>query len=149
MQLYNLNPFIEPLVSDLNRLYQGIYVNSPTGRIKIRAILSCITCNLPATRKVCGFYNFNALKGCSKCLKSFPTASFGSNIFQVITVMNGQYEICQYIYRRLQKQGMPELPLNVVFDIVRYHMHVVDPMHNLFLGLAKHTIQCNGVILLC
>lgn len=25
------------------------------------------------------------------------------------------------------------------FDIVRYH--VVDPMHNLFLGLAKHTTK--------
>ena len=84
-----------------------------------------------------------------KVPKKFPNCKFWLKYFQVITVMNGQYEICQYIYRRLQKQGMPELPLNVVFDIVRYHMHVVDPMHNLFLGLAKHTIQCNGVILLC
>ena len=41
-------------------------------------MLSCIVCDLPATRKVCGFLGVNATKGCSKCLKSFPTFSFGS-----------------------------------------------------------------------
>ena len=29
------------------------------------------------TRKVCGFLSYNAEKGCSKCLNSFPTVSFG------------------------------------------------------------------------
>ena len=80
----NLKPFLEPLVSDLNRLYQMIFVNSPTGRIKIRAILSCITCDLPATRKVCGFYNFNALKGCSKVSQLQVLAQ--NQIIQVMTV---------------------------------------------------------------
>ena len=54
----NLNPFLEPLVSDLNRLYKGIYVNSPAGIVKICAILSgfkiCCTVYVsfkgPATR---------------------------------------------------------------------------------------------------
>ena len=43
----------------------------------VRAVLSCVSCDIPATRKVCGFYGFNALKGCSKCLKDFPTENFG------------------------------------------------------------------------
>ena len=60
------------------------------------------------------------------------------------------------MYRKLPQQGMPELQLSVVhcnvhmgastqsselpcFDIVRHH--VVDPIHNLFLGLAKHTTK--------
>lgn len=39
---------------------------------------SRVSCDLPATRKVCGFYSFSSLHGCSKCLKEFPTTSFGS-----------------------------------------------------------------------
>lgn len=74
----NMNPFLEPLVTELKRLYEGIYVNVSSRMVKIRAILACITCDLPATRKTCGFSNFNGLKGCSKYIKSFPTASFGS-----------------------------------------------------------------------
>lgn len=72
----NLNPFLEPLVSDLKRLYQGIYVNSSTGRVKIRAILMCIACDLPAIRKVCGFSNFNALKRLFKVLENLPNCKF-------------------------------------------------------------------------
>ena len=74
----NLNPLLEPLVKDLQHFYEGIYVTVQSKQVKIRAILTCITCDLPATRKICGFANFNALKGCSKCLKSFPTSQFGA-----------------------------------------------------------------------
>ena len=40
-ELANLNAFLEPLVSDLKRLYEGIYVSSSARRVKIRAILTC------------------------------------------------------------------------------------------------------------
>ena len=33
---------------------------------------------IPATRKVCGFTNFNGKFGCSKCMKEFVTPAFGS-----------------------------------------------------------------------
>ena len=46
----NLNPLLEPLVKDLQRLYEGIYVTVQSKQVKIRAILTCITCDLPATR---------------------------------------------------------------------------------------------------
>ena len=154
----NLNPFLEPLVSDLKRLYQGIYVRTPDGRVKIRAILSCITCDLPATRKVCGFSNYNAVKGCSKCLKSFPTARFGSkpdysgfdcdlwpvremsvHVQKATEARNARTATERHALERsygCKYSVLFELPH---FDIVRYH--VVDPMHNLFLGLAKHTTK--------
>ena len=75
----DLNPFLRPLVNHLKRLYEGLYVTYASKKVKIRAVLACITYDLPATRKVCGFSNFSTLKGCSKCLKTFfPTASFGS-----------------------------------------------------------------------
>ena len=39
-------------------------------------MLSCIVCDLPATRKACDFLGINVTKGCSKCLKSFLTSMF-------------------------------------------------------------------------
>ena len=64
-----INTFLSPIVSDLSRLYEGIMIRTPTLCISftpLRAILVCIMCDLPASRKVCGFTNFNGLKACSK-----------------------------------------------------------------------------------
>ena len=49
----------------------------PSGTILLHAALLCVSCDSPATRKVAGFVAHNAVKGCYKCMKSFPTASFG------------------------------------------------------------------------
>ena len=62
----NLNSFLLSLVEDFKRLYQGIYITNNSKKVKVRAVLSCVVCDLPATRKVCGFSNSkdvpNALK---------------------------------------------------------------------------------------
>ena len=57
----------------MQTLFSGIQFSLCT----LRALLICIMCDLPACRKVCGFSNFNGLKGCSKCLKEFPVTHFG------------------------------------------------------------------------
>lgn len=70
-----------PLVNDIIELYNGIYFtnhSSIMGSTYLRATLACIICDLPATRKVCGFSNFNSIYGCSKCTKKFETTSFGN-----------------------------------------------------------------------
>ena len=62
--------YLEPLINDLIKLYQGVEIPNPhcfLGKTKINAILSCVVCDIPATRKVCGFLGTNATKGCSKC----------------------------------------------------------------------------------
>ena len=41
------------------------------GYTTLRAIPACIVCDLPANRKICGFSNFNATYGCSKCMNKF------------------------------------------------------------------------------
>ena len=71
----DMNSYLSPLVTELNQLFQG--VNSSSGCIIVRALLSCVASDLPATCKVCGFLSYNAKKGCSKCLKEFPTRTFG------------------------------------------------------------------------
>ena len=41
--------------------------------IRIKAALSCCACDVPASRKVCGFLAHKATLGCNKCLRDFPT----------------------------------------------------------------------------
>lgn len=77
----DINCFLSPLVKELNQLYKGVLFRNSSSCLSLttlRAMLICVTCDLPATRKVLGFANFIALKGCSKCLKEFPTAQFGA-----------------------------------------------------------------------
>lgn len=74
----NMNPFLTPFVNEMNELYAFKNPSAFLSVSTIRAVISCVMCDLPATRKVCGFSSYNALQGCSKCLKQFPTAYFGA-----------------------------------------------------------------------
>lgn len=77
----DINSYLSPLVHELLQFYNGVVLpcTSPDGRqlrsVMIRLALTCVVCDLPATRKVCGFLSYCALHGCSKCLKEFHTAS--------------------------------------------------------------------------
>ena len=76
-----INTYLDPLVNDLVKLYHGVEIpnaHSLFGKRKIKAVMNCIVCDIPATRKVCGFLGANATKGCSKCLSEFKTMHFGS-----------------------------------------------------------------------
>ena len=157
----NINPYLSPLVDDLNSLYEGVSFKNRLSLLSvtsIRAMLVAIMCDLPATRKVCGFANFNARKGCSKCLKEFPTDDFstkpdysGFNLDSWIprdanthrseakkakaaTTATGR----QLIEKSYGAKYSKLLDLKYL-DVVR--THVVDPMHNIFLGLAKHAFK--------
>ena len=154
----NCNSFLAPLVTDLNVLYNGMTMKSSSNLHFIRALLVCVCCDLPATRKICGFQNFNAKMGCSKCLKQFVTDKFGSKpnyggfdlenwlprdtrihiskAFEskAATTASQRNKIEQsYDAKFSELHNLPS------FDIVKYH--IIDPMHNIFLGLAKHTMK--------
>lgn len=68
------NTFIEPLVKELETAWIGFHMKSfkcsesPT---KFRLALICVGCDIPASRKLCGFLGHAATKGCNKCMKSF------------------------------------------------------------------------------
>ena len=73
-----INSYLKPIVDDLRCLSKGVFMNGYLGvRVKIFAFLMCLACDIPAARKCGGFVGHNAVKGCSRCLKSFPTANFG------------------------------------------------------------------------
>ena len=52
-------------------------MQTPQGLKEIKAMLICAACDIPASRKLGGFLGHAAEKGCSRCLKSFPTEKFG------------------------------------------------------------------------
>ena len=58
----SLKTYLDLLVDDLHKFYHGISLLCPSGNVKIRAVLSCIVCDLPATRKVCEVLGVNTTK---------------------------------------------------------------------------------------
>lgn len=154
-----INSFLEPLVEELQQLWKGVFVKNATGAtVLVRAALSCVACDIPAARKVCGFMGHSARLACSQCLKEFETEVFGDkpdysgfdrsqwNPRENSDHWKWAFKHKECKTRADQKQierlhgcrysALLELEY---FDPIR--MCVVDPMHNLLLGTAKHMLS--------
>lgn len=61
-----MNTFLQPHVADLQALWEGVYIPMPLQAlpVHIRAALLCISCDIPASREVCGFLGHNANLSC-------------------------------------------------------------------------------------
>lgn len=166
--LTSINNFLFPLVSELQQFWKGVMlpVHSPTGVVqqKVKCALMCISCDLPAGRKVCGFLSHNARLGCSKCLKEF-TGPIGSQNYSGFdrsqwlprcdkdhrdnVDMLKKCKTKSELSRRESELGcrnsiMLKLPY---FSPTRFL--AIDPMHNLFLGTGKHMLTLwsdNGLL---
>ena len=150
-----MNSYLKPLVDELLELWTGTYLTAPGVFVPVRCALLCISCDLPATRKVCGFTSFSSLHGCSKCMKKFTCDSFGSksdysgydretwkmctkdeHLQQVSKVNDARTATDQQQNEKKYGVRYSELLRLPYFDIVEYH--VIDPMHNLLLGTGKY-----------
>ncbi len=156
-----LNPYLECMVNDLLKLWDGVQLKTANSSLLpsrlIRAALVYISSDLPATRKVCGFYGIKATYGCSKCLKKFPSVSlnqtdysgFKRNEWQHRTTaahrlvaQRAKAATTQSAQQEIEKGAgirYSELLRLPYFDIVRCHL--VDPMQNLFLRTAKKMLK--------
>lgn len=151
-----MNDYLKPLVSELLELWDGIIMRTDTGtNVLVRAALICTACDIPASRKVSGFVGHNALHGCSRCLKAFPTLNFGekpdytgfdrSQWKPRSMESHRQHAIAHQMSENAQQQKkierdngcrysiLLELPY---YDVIR--ISVIDPMHNLLLGTSKY-----------
>lgn len=65
--------FLAPLVKEMKVLWNGVFLKSGLSRLpfSFRAALVCISCDVPAARKLCGFKSHNSHRGFSKCFKFF------------------------------------------------------------------------------
>ena len=152
----SLNAFLKPLVDELKAMWEdGVLLTtsqSPTFRLQHRLALLCISCDIPASRKACGFLGHSAKIGCSKFLKVFPGefgyrdySGFNRELWPLRANNNhctkvAALKYCSTPTARAEEESkigalysvLLELPY---VDIVRFS--IIDPMHNLFLGTAK------------
>ena len=147
-----INSFLAPLVNDLESFEKGVDYNVQGNMITIKAALILTSSDIPATRKLCGFISHSADLACSKCLASFKKKGFPDcNDYALkkrekTTHMEHAKLYLKASTKAQQKELSSEYGLRYsvllklkYFDVVR--MHVIDPMHNLLLGTAKHVME--------
>lgn len=156
-----MNSFIAPLVQELDDAFKGWVIPTNHSVLKtvcIRLCIGCIVSDVPATRKICGFLGHTARLGCNKCLKEFPVSSFAEkpnfsgynrSDWEVRTKTDHKMK-CQQLLKATTKTELESLETQYgirysilvdlpLFDPITFV--VVDPMHNLLLGTAKHVIS--------
>ena len=155
---HDINTFLKPLVDDLLKFWDGVEMRiaSTNCTKKIQCALMCVSCDLPAGRKICGFLGHGARLGCSRCFKVFSgvvgsmdysgfdrhnwcprtqaehnSAAFSIKTLKTASAVEGAETKAGCRYSELLR-----LPY---FDAPK--MLTIDPMHNLFLGSAKHFLK--------
>ena len=154
-----MNDYLKPLVRELQELWEGVIMECYSkANVIVRAALLCTACDIPACRKVSGFVGHNALHGCSRCFKAFPTSNFGEkpdftgfdrSLWEPRSIVSHrQHALAHKNCKTAQQQKLIEREYGCrysillelpYYDVVR--MSVVDPMHNLLLGTAKHMLN--------
>lgn len=157
---HGINSYLNPLVEELTKFLQGvtisIHVHSSTVQKLVRCALLCVSCDLPAGRKVCGFLGHAAQCGCSRCGKSFEEtigqmdySGFDRDSWSPRSAAEHR-QVCQRLLSCRTKKDKHDIESNTgyyysvllklpYFDSTR--MLIVDPMHNMFLGTAKHVLK--------
>ena len=152
--------FLDPGVNELNGLWKGIQLKTSllTVPLTVVAALLCVAADIPATRKICGFVRHSASRACSKCFKFFQGGFREKKDFSGFSdrlswpERNGLTHERNYEklltakskadYTRLSRMygvHLSALTKLEYFDCVRFH--IIDPMHNLFLGTAKYVLK--------
>lgn len=71
----SLNSYLSPLVQELKHAWEyGMVLSTCQNATVVRLALGCVTCDIPASKKVSGFLGHNSRLGCNKCLKVFNTS---------------------------------------------------------------------------
>ena len=145
-----LEYLLRPLVEELKIFYKdGIHLPK-TDRL-IKCVLICVTCDLPATRKVCGFLGHSAKLGCSRCLLDFGAGTtknvgkgFNKKFWRPRTQHEHRQDVAEVLAleprRRPAKEKERGVRYSPLLDLEYYHpiqFCAIDAMHNLFLGTAK------------
>ena len=151
-----LNSCLAPLISELLTLSNGVLLTLPGSNTKatFRCALLGVSCDLPAGRKVCGLTSYSAKLGCSRCYHPFfpgdGKPDYGGNFERNLWRPRSNEQHRSDVRRTLSCStvtGRSKLELELgcrysvlldlpYFDPIR--MLLIDPMHNLYMGTAKH-----------
>ncbi|XP_052097344.1 uncharacterized protein LOC127732339 [Mytilus californianus] len=145
------NTFVTPLVQELKKSWSDgfqLFSNKSPLILKcFKLALICVGCDIPASRKLCGFLGHAATSGCNKCKKKFPGTVGEKNYggFDRLEWPSRDNEShrqeCGFINNSTSKGDKENLERQFgtrysalleleYFDPVR--MTAIDPMHNLF-----------------
>ena len=159
---HDIDTFLQPLVSELKDLWQGVTLNvrtavTNTEQALVRCALLCVACDLPAGRKVCGFVSHSAAKGCSKCKIVFSGGSvvctcyagFDRSLWTLRTNTLHRLGVevvmkCNSKTERAKMEAQLGCRYSVLLHLPYFDPPVMlafDPMHNLFLGTGKRMIS--------
>ncbi|GET55402.1 hypothetical protein GLOIN_2v1786147 [Rhizophagus irregularis DAOM 181602=DAOM 197198] len=168
VSLHKINHYLAPIIDELKSLWEGVTLNKTyecqEGK-RIRAALILVSCDIPAARKICG--HIFALVSCHRCEKKANYENRQHN-FAGINEMDewftcrdsAQHRQDAIGWRRcnsdaarkrfVKQTGVrwSELLRLPYFDPIRFI--TIDPMHCLFLGIAKWIVRRlwieNGVL---
>lgn len=153
------NTFVKPFVNELEEAwskgYEAFSVHTNKNVI-VKLAVMCVGCDVPATRKLCGFLGHTANLGCSKCYKVFPGtvgnkdySGFDRDQWQKREIKDHSLRIDKVLGAKTKSEKsnlesdtgvrFSELSRLSYFDPIR--MSIIDPMHNMYLGSAKHMIK--------
>ena len=149
--------YIDPLVDELLKFWSGLECEVRCGSYVQRKLICCAviccSCDVPAGRKLCGFLGHSAHFGCSKCKKYFPSSTRGLDYsgFQQQTWILRRNEShrcdvaklldCRTKTELRKKESELGCRYSSLLKLPHFDpptMSVIDPMHCLFHGLAKH-----------
>ncbi len=154
-KLHQLNHYLAPLVDQLIELWKGMVLETfeqPNGKT-IKGAVICCSCDIPAARKLCGF--ISARIACYRCLKhanydnrnqpNFGGFSDMDSWFIERDVKEIKKNALAWKNCKTEEQRRTHVSETLVrwseihrlpyFNPVRFL--VIDPMHCLFLGIAK------------
>ena len=151
-----INSYLLPLVTELKELWEGVQLRYATSNSSatFRCALLGVACDLPAARKCCGFLSFCANLGCSRCFQKFSRgfgnrnnyADFSRERWELRTNARHRSDVIKVLKSTSKtEQAKEESRLGCRYSVLLelpsfrpIEMLLIDPMHNLFLGTAKH-----------
>lgn len=152
---HSINSFLNPIVEELQVLWKGVRMESSFLNCAsvFRAALLCVSCDIPAARKCCGFKSHAGRLGCHKCFNVFPGDFGEKRDYSGFDRQNWKprSKSLHNVYARKVKNANSKAQADKLsrdygtyysvlieldyFDAIQFC--VIDPMHNLFLGTAK------------
>ena len=159
VSLHRINHYLSPIISELESFWSGVTLNStyecPNGK-EVRAALILVSCDIPAARKLCG--HVSALVACHRCEKKANYANKQHNFGGIADIdewfiMKDSTKHRQNAldwrrcnsnsdrHRFIKQTGVrwSELLRLPYFDPIRFV--IIDPMHCLFLGIARWIVK--------
>ena len=169
VKLHRINHYLAPIVDELLEFWDGVYLPAtdkyPAGR-RVRMAVICCSNDIPAARKLCG--HISALVGCHRCYKRASSEEGQKLNFGGFDDMNDWFRTRDpeehrrnaMLWKHLQTKDDRKRHVSRTHvrwsELLRLPYHnpvrhlVVDPMHNLFLGIAHWIVKRlwidNGII---